>query len=66
MCLKIYQLDPAKFVSAPGLAWKTALKNTEVKFELLTDIAMLIIVKKELEQEYLTQFINMQKSIINI
>ena len=22
MCLKIYQLDPAKFVSAPGLAWK--------------------------------------------
>ena len=21
MCLKIYQLDPAKFLSAPGLAW---------------------------------------------
>ena len=20
-CLKIYQLDPAKFLSAPGLAW---------------------------------------------
>ena len=21
MCLKIYHLDPAKFFSAPGLAW---------------------------------------------
>ena len=21
MCLKIYELDPAKFLSAPGLAW---------------------------------------------
>ena len=46
MYLKIYQLDPAKFVSVPGLAWKTALKNTEEKFELLTDIDMLIIVEK--------------------
>ena len=25
MCLKIYQLDPAKFLSAPGLAWQAAL-----------------------------------------
>ena len=22
MCLKIYKLDPAKFLSAPGLAWQ--------------------------------------------
>ena len=22
MCLKIYQLDPAKLLSAPGLAWQ--------------------------------------------
>ena len=28
MCLKIYQLDPAKFLSAPGLAWQAALKKT--------------------------------------
>ena len=27
--------------SAPGLAWPAALKNTEVKLELLTDIDML-------------------------
>ena len=24
MCLRIYELDPAKFLSAPGLAWKAA------------------------------------------
>ena len=27
MCPKIYELDPAKFLSAPGLAWKAALKR---------------------------------------
>ena len=25
MCLEIYELDPAKFLSAPGLAWQAAL-----------------------------------------
>ena len=38
MFLTIYQLDPAKFVSALGLAWQTALKKTEVKLKLLTGI----------------------------
>ena len=46
MCLKIYQLDPAKFFSAPGLAWQAALKKTEVKLELLTDIDMLLMIEK--------------------
>ena len=27
MCLKIYELDPAKFLSAPGLVWQAALKK---------------------------------------
>ena len=31
ICLKIYELDPLKFISAPGLVWQTALKNTTVK-----------------------------------
>ena len=26
-CLKINKLDPAKFPSAPGLAWQTALRR---------------------------------------
>ena len=44
--LDIYYLDPAKFLSAHGLAWQAALKKTEVKLELLTDIDMLLMVKK--------------------
>ena len=46
MCLKIYQLDPARFLSAPGFAWQAALKKTEVKLELLTDNDMLLMVVK--------------------
>ena len=46
MCLKLYHLDPVKFLSAPGLAWQAALKKTEVKLELLTDIDMLLMVEK--------------------
>ena len=46
MCLKIYDSDLVKFLSAPGLAWQAALKKAEVKLELLTDIVMLLIVKK--------------------
>ena len=38
MCLKIYVLDPAKFLSAPGLAWQAALKKTKVKLDISTDI----------------------------
>ena len=34
------------FLSVPGLAWKAALKKTEVKLELLTDIDMLLTVEK--------------------
>ena len=46
MCLKIYHLDPAKFLSGPGLAWQAALKKTEVKLELLTDINLLLMIEK--------------------
>ena len=27
MCINIYKLDPPKLLSAPGLAWQTALKK---------------------------------------
>ena len=47
-CLNIYHLDPVKFLSAPGLAWQAALKNTEVKLELLTDIDILLLVEKSI------------------
>ena len=45
-CIEIYELYPVHFFSAPGLAWQSALKKTEVKLELLTDIDMLLMVEK--------------------
>ena len=46
MCLKIHYLDSIKHFSAPGLARQAALKKTEAKLELLTDIDMLLMVEK--------------------
>ena len=66
MCVKIYHLDPVKFLSATGLAWQAVLKKTEVKLELLTDSDMLLMVETELEDEFVTQSIDMQKLIINM
>ena len=46
MCLKIYELDPAKFLSAPGLVWQVALIKTKVKLYILTDTDMMLMVEK--------------------
>ena len=46
MGINIYKLDPLKFLSAPGLALQAALKKTEAKLDLLTDIDMLLVVEK--------------------
>ena len=46
MCFEIYELEPEKFLSAPGLVWEAALTKTRVKLDLLTDIDMLLIVEK--------------------
>ena len=46
MCIKVYELSPAHFLSAPGLAWQACLKKTGIKLELLTDVDMLLIVEK--------------------
>ena len=45
-CIEIYGLDPAHFLSAPGLAWQACLKKTKVELELLTNIDMLLMVEK--------------------
>ena len=45
--IEIYRLDPAHFLSAPGLAWQACLKKTKVELELLTDIDMLLMLEKE-------------------
>ena len=46
ICLKEYELDPAHFLSLPGLAWQACLKKTNIELELLTDYDMLLMVEK--------------------
>ena len=46
MCLKEYELDPAHFLSLPGLAWQACLKKTNIELEILTDYDMLLMVEE--------------------
>ena len=46
MCLKKYELDPAHFLSLPGLAWQACLKKTNIELELLTYYDMLLMVEE--------------------
>ena len=50
-CIEIYELDPAHFLSAPGLAWQACLKKTEVKLELLADKDMLLMFEEGIRGE---------------
>ena len=44
--IKVYELEPAHFLSLPGLAWQACLKKANIKLELLTDYDMLLIVEE--------------------
>ena len=44
-CLSNYELDPAHFVSLPGLAWQACLKKTNVELQLITDYDMLLMIE---------------------
>ena len=46
MCLKVYELDPAHFLSLPGLVWQACLKKTNGELELLTDYDLLLMVEE--------------------
>ena len=46
MCIKEYELDPAHFLSLPGLSWQACLKKTNIELELLTDYDMLLMVEE--------------------
>ena len=50
ICLKIYGLDPVKFISTPRLVWQADLKKTEVKLELLTDTDRLLMIEKDIRE----------------
>ena len=46
MCIKVYELNPDHFLSAPGLAWQACLKKTEIELKLVTDFNMLLMVEQ--------------------
>ena len=50
-CIKVYRLDPANFLSLPGLAWQAYLEKTKVKLELLTDYNMLLMVEEAIRRK---------------
>ena len=49
--IEIYELDPAHFLSAPGLAWQVCLKKAEVKLQLLTKNYMSSMVERGIRGE---------------
>ena len=65
-CLRHYKLDPAHFYTSPGLAWRTCLKCTGIRLELLTDPDMLLCLSGGSEVELLKRFVNTNQQIINI
>ncbi|XP_018403208.1 PREDICTED: uncharacterized protein LOC108780113 [Cyphomyrmex costatus] len=45
-CVASYGLDPAHYYTLPGFTWDAMLKHTRVKFELLTDIDMVMFIER--------------------
>ena len=45
-CIEIYELDPAHFLSAPGLACQACFKKIKAELELLTNIDILLMTEK--------------------
>ena len=54
ICLECYQLDPCHYFSSPGLSWDAMLKMTGIELELITDIEMQFLLKKEWREVFLT------------
>ena len=42
MCIKIYELDPAHFFSAPGLAWQACLKKNRSRIRIDPDMLLMV------------------------
>ena len=65
MCIEVYELDPAHFLSLPGLAWQACLRKTNIKLELLTDYDMLLMVEEGIRGGIVIQYTDTRKQIIN-
>ena len=46
MCLKIYGLNPSRFVSAPSLAWQACWKITKINLVLIKNVDHLLMFEK--------------------
>ncbi|CAB3983697.1 Gastrula zinc finger [Paramuricea clavata] len=46
-CLESYELDPAHYVSAPGLSWNAFLKKSGEEIELVSDMDMFQFFEKD-------------------
>jgi len=47
-CVASYGLDPAHYFTIPGFAWNAILKHTRIRFELLTDIDMIMFIDRSI------------------
>ena len=46
LCLEVYKLDPAYYLTAPGLFWDAMLKKTKIQLELISDPEIFMMIKK--------------------
>lgn len=46
LCLKLYKLDPAHYLTVPSLAWDAMLKLTEIELEPVVDYEMYLMIEK--------------------
>ena len=45
-CINYYSLDPANYISSPGLSWDAMLLKTNIKLELMHDLKVLDIMER--------------------
>ena len=60
MCLEIFEINPAHFLTGQGLALQASLKNPK-KIDLLTDIDVLVLVENLSGVEFVTILVDMFK-----
>ena len=46
LCLQTYKLDPAHYLSSPGLSWDSMLRTTGVVLDLIDDADMFLFLEK--------------------
>ena len=51
-CHTNYGVDPANYVSAPGLAWDAMLLNTKVELDLITGLELMDVIERQSDVAY--------------